>query len=103
MPANVVALVMRSTEGEELNCIGRNFDPEYDQIKENRGGISYYASKALPMAESMGSWLSYTEELIFRDYQMGKLPILKKPDLTIIGNLNASLPGEAHASGWSSM
>jgi hypothetical protein len=95
VPANVAALIMKSKEGEELSCKASNFEAKRDQVEENRGVISYYATQTLPIAKTMGGWLKHIENLISKDYEKGRLSMLKKPDLTVIGDLNTILPGES--------
>ena len=79
---------MRTQPGAELTCTGHNYNLPPGDTAQRRGVLSYYATAALPEADSMADWLLCIENHMQRDVKAGHLPIFYRPQLQILGEGN---------------
>lgn len=86
---------MRAQPGAELACRGHNYDFPTDDGTRTRGVISYYATKALPGAATVGDWLARMQTLAEQDVAAGLLPKHFYPELRIVGDARQPLSGHA--------
>jgi hypothetical protein len=64
-----------------------------------RGIISYYAVEALALADTMSSWLAGIEEAVQSDLRKGRLTLLQAPELQMLGDPAARVPGRTASAG----
>jgi len=77
---------MRTQPGAELVCRGHNYNLPPGDAAQRRGVLSYYATAALPAADSMADWLSRMESHIQQDVEAGHLPVFYRPQLQLLGD-----------------
>ena len=77
---------MRTQPGAELVCTGHNYNLPPGDAAQRRGVLSYYATAALPAADSMADWLARIESHIQQDMEAGHLPAFYRPQLQLLGD-----------------
>ena len=77
---------MRSQPGAELSCRGLNYNLPPGDKAQRRGVLSYYATAALPAAQSIADWLARIESQAQRDVEAGHLPVFYRPQLQLLGD-----------------
>jgi hypothetical protein len=92
-PAQGAALVMHGESVDFLACQTQSKYFDYQGTQVSFGIISYYAATSLAQAADLGSWLQGIEARSEADYAAGKLPLLSKPRLQIVGDPPRRLPG----------
>ena len=85
MPVNTSGVVLRTHPGAELTCKGHNYNLPPGDAAQRRGVLSYYATAALPAADSMTDWLVRIESQVQRDVEAGHLPLFYQPQLQLLG------------------
>ena len=78
--------MLATPPGAELTCKGHNFTLPPGAGAQRRGVLSYYATAALPEADSLADWLARIEAHIQQDVDAGHLPALYRPQLQLLGN-----------------
>jgi hypothetical protein len=91
VPANVTAIVRKAEPGEELTC------KPHEKVfgKTKYGIITYYATKTMAQATTIGSWMRTINDIIDKDFSRGIITALQRPLLQILGNPSTKLPGDA--------
>ena len=97
MPAELNGIVMKAEPGAEFACRARNHQFEYGGRRVEHGVISYYASRTLPQATSVGAWLQQIDRMASDDLAAGRLPAFLQLSLRILGDPATPLPGAAGA------
>lgn len=85
---------MKPQPGAELSCRGQNYDFPVGTIVQPRGVVSYYATGAMSSATTMDEWLAGIDAAVAEDVDSGKLPMLYRPELQLIGDGGNCLFGE---------
>lgn len=88
MPPNVTAILMKADPGAELACRARNLLVGSVQ----RGVISYYASRSLPDAPTVGLWLEMIEADVADDRAADRLSAFHEPALQLVGDPATPVP-----------
>jgi hypothetical protein len=88
-------MIMKAQPGAELSCRAHNYRFDHNGTKLERGVISYYAARALPMVTTAESWLELISELSSSDLRGGRLKPSHQPSLQILGNQEAIVPGKS--------
>jgi hypothetical protein len=93
VPGGVTALVMLAPPGAELACRAKNYVFGWGRGMEERGVISFYATRGLLAAQSCADWLAAASALAETDAHSGKLPKTHRPLLQTIGDTALPLIG----------
>ena len=99
MPVEFTAIVPKPQPGAELACLALSHEFEDDGVHVERGVISYYAARTLPLASTVASWVQLIDAAAGADLARGRIKFFHQPSLRIIGDAALRLPGVAAAPG----
>ena len=99
MPVEFTAIVPKPQPGAELACLALSHEFEDDGVQVERGVISYYATRTLPLASTVASWIQLIDAAAGTDLARGRIKLFHQPSLRIIGDAALRLPGMATAPG----
>jgi hypothetical protein len=86
---------MQAERGGELACRARNHVFDYGDRTVEHGVISYYASRSLPFATTIGAWRELIDKNSAADVRAGRLPAFNQLSLRVLGDPATPLPGRA--------
>jgi len=84
VPAHVSGIIPQAAPGAELACRAHNLPSAH--LAAPRGVISYYATLALPDAPTLADWLAGIDALAGADFAAGRLSLLHRPHLRLLGH-----------------
>jgi hypothetical protein len=90
LPANVTALIMKSTPQGALEC--RTGTALFEGARS--GVISHYAGRTMAGSRTAQDWLAAIHEAAEQDITAGRLPAGKRLRLMVEGSLSAGVIGQ---------
>lgn len=93
MPTEITAIVQKAPPGGELACRALNHEFDDEGVTRERGVISYYATRALPHATSVASWVGLMDAAANDDLRRGRITTFHLPSLQIVGDAEVRIPG----------
>jgi hypothetical protein len=99
VPVEFTAIVPKPLPGAELACLALSHEFEDDGAQVERGVISYYATRTLPLASTVASWVQLIDAAAGADLARGRIKPFHQPSLRIRGDAARRLPGTATAPG----
>ena len=99
MPVEFTAIVPKPQPGGELACLALSHEFDDDGVRVERGVISYYATRTLPLASTVASWVQLMDSAAGADLARGRIKLFHQPSLRIIGDGALRLPGVAATPG----